>query len=184
MDNASNCDKLAEYLPDYLPLFRGRKARLRCLAHIFNLIAKVRAFLYNAYLRLTSVCKIFISFFFKTRKPKKKIQIAAGPRGSGFMRLGESDDLGDETEIVLDAGDDDELDEDDIAIEEEAEASLEAEADDRDEGQKEHNDEVAKTFRGKAIAMMAAKNIRLDEKEVKSACQIFPRVCSISSNHL
>lgn len=100
------------------------------------------------------------------------------------MRLGESDDLGDETEIVLDAGDDDELDEDDIAIEEEAEASLEAEADDRDEGQKEHNDEVAKTFRGKAIAMMAAKNIRLDEKEVKSACQIFPRVCSISSNHL
>lgn len=41
MDNASNCDKLAQLLPQYLPLFRGPQARLRCLAHIFNLVAKV-----------------------------------------------------------------------------------------------------------------------------------------------
>jgi len=42
MDNASNCTKLAELLPIYLPDFWGMDARLRCLAHIVNLIAKVK----------------------------------------------------------------------------------------------------------------------------------------------
>lgn len=41
MDNASNCNKLAELLPDYIPTFQGMDARLRCLTHILNLIAKV-----------------------------------------------------------------------------------------------------------------------------------------------
>jgi hypothetical protein len=43
MDNASNCNKLAELLPDFLPDFWGMDARLRCLAHIFNLVAKVKS---------------------------------------------------------------------------------------------------------------------------------------------
>ena len=42
MDNASNCTKLAELLPNYLPDFWGMDARLRCLAHIVNLLAKVK----------------------------------------------------------------------------------------------------------------------------------------------
>jgi len=41
MDNASNCNKLAELLPEFIPSFWGMNARLRCLTHIFNLIAKV-----------------------------------------------------------------------------------------------------------------------------------------------
>jgi len=41
MDNASNCNKLAELLSDHIPTFQGMNARLRCLAHIINLIAKV-----------------------------------------------------------------------------------------------------------------------------------------------
>ena len=40
MDNATNCDKLAEILPTYVPTFEGDHGRVRCLAHIFNLIAK------------------------------------------------------------------------------------------------------------------------------------------------
>ncbi|KAF9456926.1 hypothetical protein BDZ94DRAFT_1122863, partial [Collybia nuda] len=89
-------------------------------------------------------------------------------------------DLGNETEVILEAGDDGELDEDDIAIEEEAGVSLEAEVDDQDEGQKEHNDVIAKTFRGKAIAMMAAKGVRIEEDEANIACQIFPRIAGLT----
>jgi len=42
MDNASNCTKLAELLPIYIPDFWGLNAHLCCLAHIVNLIAKVK----------------------------------------------------------------------------------------------------------------------------------------------
>jgi len=42
MNNATNCDKLAERLPHYLPAFAGNQGRLHCTAHIFNLIAKAR----------------------------------------------------------------------------------------------------------------------------------------------
>lgn len=48
MDNASNCDKLAEILKEYIPEFGGPDGRLRCLAHIFNLIAKVSARIYTS----------------------------------------------------------------------------------------------------------------------------------------
>ncbi|KAF8983149.1 hypothetical protein BDQ17DRAFT_1184501, partial [Cyathus striatus] len=30
MDNASNCNKLVEILPQYIPTFRGTSARVRC----------------------------------------------------------------------------------------------------------------------------------------------------------
>lgn len=41
MDNASNCNRLASVLPEFIPDFWGADARLRCLCHIINLIAKV-----------------------------------------------------------------------------------------------------------------------------------------------
>jgi len=41
MDNASNCNRLASILPQYIPTFWGELARLRCIDHILNLIAKV-----------------------------------------------------------------------------------------------------------------------------------------------
>ncbi|QRV73566.1 hAT family dimerization protein [Ceratobasidium sp. AG-Ba] len=40
MDNASNNDTLVRHLKRLAPTFNGTKARLRCLAHIMNLIAK------------------------------------------------------------------------------------------------------------------------------------------------
>ncbi|QRV87680.1 hAT family dimerization protein [Ceratobasidium sp. AG-Ba] len=40
MDNASNNDTLVRRLKRLAPSFRGTKARLRCLAHIINLMAK------------------------------------------------------------------------------------------------------------------------------------------------
>ena len=43
MNNASNCNTLASILAQLLPSFGGEYARLRCLAHIINLIAKVYA---------------------------------------------------------------------------------------------------------------------------------------------
>ncbi|TFK28318.1 hypothetical protein FA15DRAFT_584611, partial [Coprinopsis marcescibilis] len=44
MDNTSNCDKLAEKLGELLPSFDGMNSRVRCFAHVLNLIAKVCAY--------------------------------------------------------------------------------------------------------------------------------------------
>lgn len=107
----------------------------------------------------------------------------AGTRGGGFRRPGESVDFGNEEDVLGDAeaGADDELDGDDIAVEEEADASLEADED--DEGQAVHNDRVAKTIREKAIHFMEEqKQVYLDPHEEKIALQIFPRVSLIIYN--
>lgn len=55
MDNATNCDKLAEVLPSLLPSFPGKQRRLRCVPHILNLIAKES----NIYLLPNAICKQF-----------------------------------------------------------------------------------------------------------------------------
>jgi len=41
MDNAGNCNTLAQFLPIYTKKFLGKRSRLRCIAHIINLVAKV-----------------------------------------------------------------------------------------------------------------------------------------------
>jgi len=63
---------------------------------------------------------------------------------------------------------------DDAAVNEEVEITVEA--GEEDEGQEAHNTQVARTLRGKAIQIMAAKNVRLDTGEDRMALQIFPRV--------
>jgi hypothetical protein len=73
MDNASNCDKLAEILPEYLPLFWGVEGRLRCLAHIFNLIAKVRFFDNNNPFYINSHIDFYL-FLLQKAKDKEKSQ--------------------------------------------------------------------------------------------------------------
>ena len=73
---------------------------------------------------------------------------------------------------------DDESEEEEVAVEEEAQASIEANED--DEGQAVHNDQVAKTIRERAILKMEEKGVYLDPEEEKSALQIFPRVSNIS----
>ena len=42
MDNASNCDVLADELASLIPGFRGKTSRTCCVPHTINLIAKVR----------------------------------------------------------------------------------------------------------------------------------------------
>jgi uncharacterized membrane protein len=44
LDNASNNDTFVKKLALTLPNFRGPKSRVRCMAHVVNLIAKVRIY--------------------------------------------------------------------------------------------------------------------------------------------
>lgn len=83
---------------------------------------------------------------------------------------------------MLDAGDGDESDDEESAVQEEAEASIEA--DDGDEGQTAHNERVSKTLRGKAILIMEEKGIVIDPREQRSALQIFPRVSQYNQGRL
>ncbi|KAI5981816.1 hypothetical protein EDD15DRAFT_2182583, partial [Pisolithus albus] len=43
MDNASNCDLLADELTNHIDGFRGKLSRVRCFPHTVNLIVKVSA---------------------------------------------------------------------------------------------------------------------------------------------
>ncbi|TFK17891.1 hypothetical protein FA15DRAFT_661122 [Coprinopsis marcescibilis] len=77
MDNAGNCSKAARVLGLKLPSFGGDSARLRCLAHIVNLIGKT-----------------FLSFIFKQKKTKKVVKHAE----SDTSELVIEDDGGDSEE--------------------------------------------------------------------------------------
>lgn len=46
-DNASNNNTLVDELEVLLPSFGGQQARVRCFAHILNLVVKVRLCSYN-----------------------------------------------------------------------------------------------------------------------------------------
>lgn len=123
-----------------------------------------------------SESKIFISFFFKKPRARKRVGIARGETGAQFRRPGESNDLGDADELIIDDGDVIDSEEDEAVLEE-AEATLEGEDD--DEGQTIHNERVSKTLRGKAIQIMERQGIFLEPYEEKIALQIFPRVSSV-----
>jgi len=69
MDNASNCNKLAELLPEYIPTFQGMDARLRCLTHILNLIAKVTI---KIFIEQLINCFFLDLYFFLFQKTKSK----------------------------------------------------------------------------------------------------------------
>ncbi|PPQ84268.1 hypothetical protein CVT24_012844, partial [Panaeolus cyanescens] len=168
MDNATNCDKLAELLPEIVPSFQGKAARLRCLAHVINLIAKV-----------------FISFFFKKPKPKKRVQTARGQGPARYQRAGEvnaadsSESSDDEGEVVSDDDQGDEsLDEENEAVIEAADEDLEA--NEGDEGQGAYNEKVARTISERAIRIIKDKGIVLDAEELKISQQIFPRVAGLA----
>jgi hypothetical protein len=45
-DNASNNDTLVDELSNLIPTFGGREYRVRCFAHILNLVVKVGYFLF------------------------------------------------------------------------------------------------------------------------------------------
>jgi hypothetical protein len=164
MDNASNCNKLAEILPEFLPDFPGMDARLRCLAHIFNLVAKVLIPLFSFFFRinLKYISQIFISFFFKKPKLKKSVKVTS--EGS------------DEEEFVLDEGDGET--EDDVAAVEEA--VVEAEEGNGDDGQVAHDNAVVKSLRDIAIQEMSWKGVVMSLEEEKMALRLFPAVIFLS----
>jgi len=67
MDNASNCNRLASILSTRIPHFEGALARLRCLAHIINLIAQASSILSTSYFYLYYLLDILIIFLQKTQ---------------------------------------------------------------------------------------------------------------------
>ena len=69
MDNASNCNKLAELLPEYIPTFQGMNSRLRCLTHILNLIAKVTI---KIFIKNSVNCFYLDLYFLLFQKAKSK----------------------------------------------------------------------------------------------------------------
>ncbi|KAF6753990.1 hypothetical protein DFP72DRAFT_813346 [Ephemerocybe angulata] len=148
MDNASNCNKSAELLPSLIPTFKGVEARLRCCNHILHLTAQV--------------CDMFISFFFKKSKSKKK--------------LGESPE-GDE--VLVDIDDEDEEDEsgDEAALEE-------MELDDADladdEGHRAYTKAAVYSVREQAIVLMEEKGVYLSKRELTEACAVMPKVSGLA----
>lgn len=164
MDNASNCTKLAELLPNYLPDFWGMDARLRCLAHIVNLIAKVKTSIYQRIPSLKTSVQIFISFFFKRPKVKKSVVIPS-----------QNDDDGEvsEEEHIIDAGDTSEDDESPAA----EEAVIDAEENVEDDGQVAHDDAVVRSVHDHAIEKMASTGVTMTAEEEREALKLFPAVC-------
>ncbi|KAF7978555.1 hypothetical protein HWV62_45472 [Athelia sp. TMB] len=132
MDNTANCDTMAKWLPMWLPLYRGLKARGRCFPHIINLVAK-----------------IFISFFFKKPKKCKAITVAAGTsRHHSHTQTVAGPALHVDTKFVLEGGECDAKIKD-ATILEEAEISVSAVV--KDDRCDAHNEAVENTLWGQAI---------------------------------
>jgi hypothetical protein len=72
MDNATNCDSAANNLTKLVPRFLGKPWRIRCAAHIINLIAKVGIIstLYNKSSTDTSIRHSFPHSFSKLKGTK------------------------------------------------------------------------------------------------------------------
>lgn len=91
------------------------------------------------------------------------------------MRAGEALNTSTDEEIVLESGDEySDSDEDNLAVNEEADATIEEI--EQDEGQTVHNERVAKSVQEKAVQYMQSQHVYLDANEVEEALQIFPRV--------
>jgi hypothetical protein len=72
MDNASNCNHLASILSTRIPHFEGTLARLRCLAHIINLIAKVSSIFTHWLLLFMFLARYF--YHFSSKSPSARNQ--------------------------------------------------------------------------------------------------------------
>ncbi|KAF9530060.1 hypothetical protein CPB83DRAFT_868785 [Crepidotus variabilis] len=144
-------DKFAEELAKFINPFDDMDAQLCCFAHSINLIAK-----------------IFISFFFVTRRQK----------------LIESDDESEnEVEVKEEEVDDDDESVDGLeneVVDEEDDETTEAEQDDADEGQGRFNEKVTKKLREKAIAEMRTQGYKLKSAEIKSTGELFPKIAGLA----
>ncbi|TEB25601.1 hypothetical protein FA13DRAFT_1637160 [Coprinellus micaceus] len=157
MDNASNCNKTAEVLPNMISTFAGEEAHVRCFSHILHLIAQVNV-------STTSPANsMFMSFFFRKRKSSKKVKKNA-----------------DGLDELIDVDEPDNGDEEDDAV-----ALKEIEADDAqladDDGYVTHGKAVVYSMHEEAIRYMEAeKAISLDKKEINEALGIMPKVAGLA----
>lgn len=79
-----------------------------------------------------------------------------------------------EEEIMIEVGDEDDGDEDEVAVMEESEISADAVED--DDGYAAHNNAAVKSIRQRAIESMEEHDVFLDPEEEKMAGGIFPKV--------
>lgn len=94
-------------------------------------------------------------------------------RGGAHQRTVPAATVHAEEEIILDAGDEGDDDEVDVAAEEIADITPTDEADD---GREAHDEAVLKTIQGKAIRLMQDKGVTISVAEDKMALAVFPRV--------
>jgi hypothetical protein len=171
MDNAGNCDTTAVELNLILPSFGGAAARLRCLLHILNLIAKVGRLSF-VLVRILPSLQAFIQFFFKPLKRKKAVKVAKGTKRKRTVQappvIEEEED-----EAVLDEGDFLSTAEEEIAQVLDTPDPSEPQTED---AQEIHDTHIARSIRDKAIAYMRLKGVIIGEQENRTALGIFPKV--------
>jgi hypothetical protein len=178
MDNAANCDTLAEELAKLLPHFKGSKWRIRCLLHILNLIAKVAPDAVSLKTLALIIFQAVIAFFFKEYKRKKTAKVARGAKRKRSNGSGPEEVVCSEVEVVVEEGNTVNAEEDELAdaLEGDAAEARGSEGGDEGSAQDAHDRAVANTIKAKATRDMAARNIFLDEAEASSALSLFPKV--------
>ncbi|KAJ6507332.1 hypothetical protein C8R47DRAFT_1037152 [Mycena vitilis] len=161
MDNAGNCNTTAPALQDLIPTFRGSDARLRCILHILNLIAKA-----------------FIQFFFKELKRKKTVKVGAG-RGrvtqSSTARGSVTDTV---EEITVDDGD--RLTPAEREIAETLDSSDGSPVDETLSSQDLHDTQTARSIRAKAVEYMQDEDVEIDADENRQALGLLTKVAGLA----
>ncbi|KAH8113039.1 hypothetical protein DFH11DRAFT_1689602 [Phellopilus nigrolimitatus] len=151
MDNAGNCNTTATETAALVPSFRGMKSRLRCFAHILNLIAKA-----------------VLSLFSKPPRSRKAIKIGSGtgqpcnntqPSASEFV-IDHGDHLTAEEEELAEVICDDEVGE--------------------DNGQDTHDTYIVSNIRDRAMANMAKRGVTVSSYEEKTAQAVLPKIAGLA----
>ncbi|KAH8116611.1 hypothetical protein DFH11DRAFT_1506311 [Phellopilus nigrolimitatus] len=155
MDNAGNCNTTATETAALVPSFRGMKSRLRCFAHILNLIAKI-------------IVQAVLSLFSKPPRSRKAIKIGTG---TGQPCNGTQPST---SEFVIDHGDH-------LTVEEEelAEVICDDEVGE-DNGQDTHDTYIVSNIRDRAMANMAKRGVTVSSHEEKTAQAVLPKVAGLA----
>ncbi|KEP46987.1 hAT family dimerization protein [Rhizoctonia solani 123E] len=92
MDNASNNDTFTRYLPHLIPGFNGPASRVRCAAHVINLVVKAR----------TAFTSHFMS---PTRRKRKSVKIKAKSSRKRRRVNKSTNDTIEEHQLLVEEGD-------------------------------------------------------------------------------
>jgi hypothetical protein len=186
MDNASNNDTFTRELQKHFPTFGGPKSRLRCTAHIINLMAKVCPPTKEVCIdSILTYSQAFLSIFSKPTKRKQPAQaLVTAKTGSKRQRVDESDGLGEHMSHgnKLTEGLDNEQkdatepadDTDDSDTEELNEAAAK---DNIDQARADHDDLVVQATVEKAFSdMETLYQVKIEERDRQMARQLIPKV--------